>query len=212
VKKNHMSNTMHQVSLVGGVLVASDGHQRFTKTEYEFATRGGNLSRPNSERDMAVKEFKMPDQNPNLTVKSEGVKEVDFHRQKTAKIIQERVKGQGVKDVNFAAIETMLRQDELDTLRTAPAAAQQTDKPVHTDESIKKSPIDMFNLEILNSKDWGKPSQPMSTSNLPVLPKAKDVNLKSSLGFKSRYPRDRATRFPLLKSTSDMNLRNYESQ
>lgn len=205
-----MSQT-HNVSLVGGVLVSSDGTQRFTKTEYEFATRGGNLSRPNSEREMAAKEFKIPTDNATMTVKSEGVKEVDFHRQKTAKIIQERVKGQGFKDVNFGALDTMLRPDETETMKSAPVEVPSSTK-VHTEENIKKSPIDLFNLEILNSKDWGKPMAPMSTTNLPVLPKAKDVNLKSSLGFKSRYPRDRATRFPLLKSSSEtLILRNYES-
>jgi hypothetical protein len=213
------------VTMMAGTLMSTDGGPiRLTKTEYAQLTRGGNLSRPGTEKDPLFKDTlgripTEPDKasinNATWSIKVEGVKDIDFKKQKTLKQIQEnRSLGKGIKEVNYNALDTLIRateEDHGDTIKSAPVHIQHTDKYA-VDDTFKKSPIDTFNLEIINARDWGSRTGASGIqNNLPQLPPHKEKQLKSSLGFKAKYPRERALNVPMSRTQSEMLLKSLKS-
>jgi len=202
------------VTLTAGTLTSTDGGPiRLTRTEYLQITRGGNLSRPATERDGGIRQTTVGS-TTNWTIKVDGVKEVDFKKAKTIKLANEnRAAGNGIKDINYNAFETLLKaaeEDPMDTLKSAPTQLQAQQTAYTIDDTFKKSPIDAFNLEIINSKDWGKAITSGITNNLPKLPEHKERQMRQTLGIKPKYPRERAINIPMSKSQSEFLLKTIK--
>jgi len=57
--------------------------------------------------------------------------------------------------------------------------------------STKKNPIDSFNQDILQSKEWGRSFGMGVSSSLPQLPNHKGMSVKKILGPIPKLPRER---------------------
>jgi len=131
-------------------------------------------------------------------------------------IHESRSKGIGIKEINYGGLDTLLRaameedHNQTNTMRSAPVKPMTATDRLNTDE-MKKSPQDTFNIEIINSRDWGKPINTGPTGGLPVLPIHKGYfasKPKSSGTFK---PREREKTILHTKSSADILINSLRT-
>jgi hypothetical protein len=225
--KNSSKNRYNLTSVTSGSLISTLGQNpRLTKSEYLQLTKGGNLSRSGlGDKDpMTAATLKSADDqkrtllDPNgpkdqWTIKIGGVKESQFNTTGALKMAQQlREAGEGVH-YDPAKMEALLKaSEEIRIESMQPPKQNLTQQKFVTDDSLKRSPVDTFNLELLNSKDWGKNTYAGHMNSLPKLPSHQKMQLEQSLGLKTKYPRYRATNVPMQKNYSELLLATLKSQ
>lgn len=221
-KTKTSSKPLHNfTSATSGNLISTLGmNPRLTKTEYNLITRGGNLSRTNvgdKENATALKtaeEMKKTDPK-EWTIKVGGVKESNFNTTGALRMAQHHREtgGEGINLVNHDKLEVLLKASEEIKIENMQAGKvdRKQDK-FTTDDTLKRSPVDTFNLELLNSKDWGKNTQPGHVTSLPKLPSHQKMQLEQSLGSKTKYPRFRTSNVPTQKDYSELLAATIKGQ
>jgi len=226
--KNSSKSRYNLTSVTSGSLISTLGsNPRLTKSEYLQLTKGGNLSRNGlGDKDpmTAATVKSAEDKNRTLldpnaakdqwTIKIGGVKESQFNTTGALKMAQQYrgAAGEGVQ-YDPTKMEALLRASEEIRIESM-QPPKQLGRPAAfvTDDSLKRSPVDTFNLELLNSKDWGKNTYAGHMNSLPKLPSHQKMQLEQSLGQKTKYPRYRATNIPMQKNYSELLLATLKSQ
>jgi len=197
-----------------GALISTLGsNPRLTKTEYLQLTKGGNLSRTNvADKDAtlnatsktALDAKKLLDPNASKShwdTKTGTAKDIHANTTGNLRMMQAyREPDEGIK-VDPAKMMELLKatqEIEQDWLK-APKQVARNDK-FNSNESLKRSPIDTFNLELLNSREWGKTNYQGNMNSLPKLP---NHRFENSLGKGAKLPRYRA-------NTTTTSHKNYE--
>ena len=189
------ANASHSISLADGSFVSQDGGPvRLTKSEYYHLTKSGNLSRSISELSRSDEK-----QSPNgkWQIKVDGVKDLNFEQAKMLKKAGEN-RSALIKSINYSALNNLLghsNSEESGYELIYQTQSVDLRSPKFTvEKGIPKSPVDVFNMEILNSRDWGKNIGSGINNNIPMLPKhlKKHTQLKTILGPLPKLPRDRA--------------------
>ena len=223
-KTKTSSKPLHNLtSATSGSLISTLGPNiRLTKTEYNLITKGGNLSRTNVGGDKenvtnaalkSQEEMKKTDPK-EWTIKVGGVKESNFNTTGALRMAQHhREAGVGVNIANQDKLEALLKASEeikIENMQTGKVDKKQ--EKFTTDDTLKRSPVDTFNLELLNSKDWGKNTHPGHVTSLPKLPSQQKMQLEQSLGSKTKYPRFRTSNVPSQKDYSELLAATIKGQ
>ncbi len=204
-KKGMPAYMSHSISLADGSLVSQNGGPvKLTKSEYLHLTKAGNLSRSISE---VSNQDNGSGKNGKWQIKVDGVKDLDFEKTKMLKRAGEN-KSSLIKSINYSSLETLLANDMDNFAESYKSLPAELKSPKFTiEKGIMKSPVDTFNIEILNSKDWGKNIGSGVNHNLALIPKnmKKHSQLKNILGPLPKLPRDRTMNMntasqPYLKS------------
>lgn len=222
--KNSVKNRFNLTSVTSGSLISTLGaNPRLTKTEYLQLTKGGNLSRANlGEKDPNAATMKSNDENKRIqqesgkeqwTIKVGGVKDVGFNTTGAMRMAQHYrdADGEGVK-YDPAKLETLLKASEEIRQEAMQPPKQLKNEKFAVDDTLKRSPIDTFNLELLNSKDWGKSGYSGGMNSLPKLPSHARMQLEQSLGKNKQVPRYRATNVPAQKNYTELLMDTIKSQ
>jgi len=181
---------------------------RLTKTEYLQLTKGGNLSRTQlgAEKDAALNATAKTNTDskklldPNATkshwdAKTGTAKEIHANTTGNLRMMQgygepdEGVKFDPAKRMELLKASLEIEQDWL----KAPKQITKQEKS-NIDDSLKRSPIDTFNLELLNSREWGasKNNVPLNMNSFPKMPT--HHRFEQSLGKNAKFPRLRTSK------------------
>jgi len=226
--KNSVKSRYNLTSVTSGSLISTLGaNPRLTKTEYLQLTKGGNLSRTTGaaatmDKDMAAtagstmktiseeKRIPLDSVKEQWGVKTGNVKDSNFNSTGALRLTQ-TAPGEGLH-INPDKLDMLLKaSEEIKQDSLNPNKQFSKTEKFSSDDSLKRSPIDAFNLELLNSKDWGKNNYLGNVNSLPKLPSQK-IQFEQSLGHKSKYPRYRTTNVPMQKSYSDLLHQTLKSQ
>jgi len=221
--KNSVKSRYNLTAATSGSLISTlGGNPRLTKSEYLQLTKGGNLSRSGlGDKDTGATatlktEDKRSPMDPNSTkdqwtIKIGGVKESNFNTTGAMRMAQQyREAGEGIH-YDPGKMEVLLKASEEIRTDSLQPPKQLGMNKFNVDESLKRSPVDTFNLELLNSKDWGKNTYAGNMNSLPKLPSHK-THLEQSLGLMPKYPRYRASNIPMQKNYSELLLATLKSQ
>jgi len=226
--KNSSKPRYNMTSVTSGSLISTLGaNPRLTKTEYMQMTKGGNLSRTQvGEKDLTAtaktnegntkRGMDSSREQWNTKTMTSGVnKESHFNTTGAAKMIQNFREGEEGVNFNPEKLEALLKASEeirLESLQP-PKQEKRMDNKFGADDTLKRSPVDTFNLELLNSKDWGKNGYAGGVHSLPKLPSPQKVmQFEKSLGLKPKYPRYRTSNVPMEKNFSDLLTQTIHSQ
>ena len=110
---------MNNFTLTSGSLSARDGGPlRLTKSEYNKLTQSGNLSRPTTENKMISSEgYRSGGDSDRAHANPQGVKTLDFNKQKTIHRISDRKNQTGsstINEVNYDKLDLLMRGMEDD--------------------------------------------------------------------------------------------------
>lgn len=221
--KNSNKTRFNLTSATSGSLISTLGaNPRLTKTEYLQLVKGGNLSRTNvvgDKENTAHTVLKSPEEIKKTdpkewSVKVSGVKESNFNTTGAMRMGQHH-KGTG-DGVTIMAEKAELLFKASEEIKIENMQMAKVDKKLEkftTDDTLKRSPVDTFNLELLNSKDWGKNTQPGHVTSLPKLPSHQKMQLEQSLGSnKSKYPRYRTSNVPSQKDYAELLAATIKGQ
>jgi len=229
--KNSNKTRFNLTSVTSGSLISTlstNPNPKLTRSEYMQLTKGGNLSRSGlGDKDpLTAATVKSADDqkrsllDPNApkdqwTIKIGGVKESQFNTTGAMRMAQQYREAGAGEGVHYdpAKMEALLKaSEEIRIESMQPPKQVKTMDKFTTDDSLKRSPVDTFNLELLNSKDWGKNTYAGHMNSLPKLPSHQKMQLEQSLGLKTKYPRYRATNIPMQKNYSELLLATLKSQ
>jgi hypothetical protein len=173
----------------------STGTIRLSRSEYLQITRGGNLSRQNIDKDKKAMNDQLrsldSDGAKNWSIKVDGVKEFDPKEKNMRKMMDTASKDVQINYKNFEHLVKAADEIKMNSLLKVDEKAQTSKNSTMIVDEFKKTPIDEFNMEIMNAKDWGK-NVVMSTSVVAnTLPKPTSKIFKQTMGVKSKYPRER---------------------
>jgi len=213
--KNSNKNRFNMTSATTGALISTLGNNpRLTKTEYLQLTKGGNLSRTNvgdkdatmnatAKTNLDSKKLLDPNASKNhWDTKTGSTRDIHANTTGNLRMMQGyREPDEGIKVDPSKMMELLKASQEIeqDWLK-APKQMVRNDK-FNTDDSLKRSPIDTFNLELLNSREWGKSNHQGNMNSLPKLPNHQ--RFEHSLGKNAKLPRYRA-------NTTSTTHKNYE--
>jgi hypothetical protein len=178
-KQGEYFDNANNASFENGSLISTSGAQiRLTKEEYHNITHGGMLRRK-SQIDT--------NSNPrNTSGTEESYKDIPHD--------QLGEQGSNKKSTKFGKIlspellESLANDSQDQSVIKLPVILQ---KSASYTKTIAKSPIDNFNIEILKSKDWGKPGMVGALSSPPNLPKSKKEIPKGLSYSLVKQPRER---------------------
>lgn len=208
--------------MTSGSLISTLGaNPRLTKTEYMQMVKGGNLSRTqvgdkdlgSTAKSAAGDTKRGQDSSRDWNTKTLGGtgKEGQYNSTGALKMVQSFGEG----GVNFSPekLEALLRaSEEIRVDNMQPPKQERKMEKFATDDTLKRSPVDTFNLELLNSKDWGKNTFAGSMHSLPKLPSPTKMHFTKSLGLLPKYPRYRTSNVPMEKSFPDLLAETLHSR
>ena len=143
-------------------------------------------------------------------VKTGSAKDANFNHTGGLRLSQ-TAPGEGLH-INPEKLDVLLKaSEEIKMESLNPAKQMSRTEKFSVDDSLKRSPIDTFNLELLNSKDWGKNTYLGNVNSLPKLPSQK-IQFEQSLGSKTKYPRYRTSNVPMQKNYSELLMATLKSQ
>ena len=175
---------------------------RMSKTDYLNLTRTGNLSREGISKTLDVNNkminSKLGKINEELSYQSGLSKDIKEKKEKRKLIKNEKI-GE-IKVTSAIMIESMTNHlseaEELEIIRRQQEEYKRRmeETQAKKEKSLLTSPVDKFNMDIINSKDWGRSTfgSNMTATNTKqgsTKPTAKDIT--QTLGVMTKKPRDR---------------------
>ena len=190
----------------------STGTIRLSKNEYLLLAKANNLNRSNMNTTNPVKMLSSTDSLKN-TVYADPAKNclVNINEIKEANVKEKNIKRNlspsnndlGIKINNAKFYETLLEISEDELKSELPLINEKQSFKNTFTYDFKKTLVDEFNQDILQSRDWGKNTAFLAQNVVPsLLPKPSNKLFNKTLGMKSKFPRELGILSHIQKSRS----------